>query len=95
MAVTETKDYFEAILTAANPSENMRNTAGSLEISGTFDSGTVTQSLIGGSVAIDTFAAAESIFTKGSAFTFGITGGLGSESVTVRWYKDRNRTSRF
>lgn len=92
MAVTETKDYFEAILTNTNPSENIRNTAGSLEISGTFTGpATVTQSLIGGSVAVDTFTAAETVFTNASALTFAITGGNGP--VTVRWYKDRNRVA--
>lgn len=92
MAVTEHPNYFEATLTAANPSENMINTAGSIEISGTFDSGTVSQNLTGGSVAIDTFTAAESFFTNASTLTFGITGGSGSESVTVKWWKDRNAT---
>ena len=96
MAVTETNDYFEATLTQANPSETIRNTAGSLEISGTFSGpATVTQNLAGGSVAVDTFTTAETIFTNASALTFGLSGEDGSTDITVRWYKDRNRVSRY
>lgn len=80
--------FKEETLTAANPSVNMVNTAGSIEIAGTFDSGTVTQSLTGGSTTIDTFTVDSTIFTKANQLTFAITGGLGSESVTVRWYDD-------
>ena len=90
MAVTDNGDFLEITLTAANPSESMNNVAGSIEVAGTFDSGTVTQNLTGGSVAVDTFTAAETVYTNASALTFGITGGLGSESVTVRWWKDRS-----
>ena len=88
MAVTDHGAYLEITLTNTNTSENMNNTAGSLEISGTFTGpATVTQSLTGGSVAVDTFLAAETIFTNASALTFGLTGGNGP--ITVRWWKDR------
>ena len=78
-----------ATLTAANPSVNLSNSAGSVEIAGTFDSGTVTQNLTGGSVAIDTFTAAETFFTNANNLTFSIASGLGSEAVTIRWYDDK------
>lgn len=78
-----------ATLTAANPSVNLSNSAGSIEIAGTFDSGTVTQNLTGGSIAVDTFTAAETFFTNANRLTFAITGGSGSESVTIRWYDDK------
>ena len=82
--------YKEIILTAANPSFNISNPAGSIEIGGTFDSGTVSQNLTGGSTAIDTFTAAETFYTNASHLTFAITGGSGSEEVWVRWYYDSN-----
>jgi hypothetical protein len=82
--------FKEITLTAANPSANIENPAGSIEISGTFDSGTVSQNLTGGSVAIDTFTAAATFYTNASHLTFGITGGSGSESVSIKWYYDSN-----
>lgn len=89
MTVIDQGAFLEITLTAANTSENMNNTAGSLEISGTFTGpATVTQSLTGGSVAIDTFTAAETTFTNASALTFALTGGDGP--ITVRWWKDRS-----
>ena len=77
-----------ATLTAANPSVSLSNVAGSIEIAGVFAGGTVTQSLTGGSIAIDTFLAAETIFTRANRLTFGIVGGGGTEAVTIRWYDD-------
>ena len=82
--------YKEIVLTAANPSANISNPAGSIEVSGTFAGGTVTQNLTGGSVAVDTFTAAETIYTNASHLTFAITGGGGTENVTVKWYYDSN-----
>ena len=76
-------------LTAANPSVNMSNSAGSIEIAGVFDSGTVTQNLTGGSIAVDTFTTAETFFTNANRLTFSIAGGSGSEAVTIRWYDDK------
>jgi len=78
----------EATLTAASPSVNMVNPAGSIEISGTFAGGTVTQNLTGGSTTIASFTVASTFHTQASQLTFGITGGSGTESVTVRWYPD-------
>jgi hypothetical protein len=80
--------FKEATLTAANPSVDMINTRGSIEIAGTFDSGTVSQSLTGGATTIATFTVDSTVFTQANYLTFGITGGLGSESVTIRWYPD-------
>ena len=89
MAVIDNGDFLEITLTDSNTSESMNNAAGSLEISGTFTGpATVTQSLTGGSVAVDTFLAAETVFTNASALTFGLTGGNGP--ITVRWWKDRS-----
>lgn len=89
MAVTDHGDFLEITLTQANPSEDMNNSAGSLEIGGTFSGATVTQNLTGGSVAVDTFTTAETVFTNASALTFGLSSEDGSTSVTVRWWKDR------
>ena len=85
-----TANYKEITLTAAAPSANIQNPAGSIEIGGTFDSGTVSMNLIGGATAIDTFTAAETFYSNASHLTFAITGGLGSESVWIRWYFDSN-----
>ena len=81
--------YKEITLTSTNTSENMTNPAGSLEISGNFSGpATVTQNLTGGSVAVDTFAAAETVYTKASHSTFSVSGADGSTAITVRWYYD-------
>ena len=79
--------YKEAILTNLNQSVNMTNPAGCLEITGTWTGpATVTQSLTGGTTAVDSFTADETIYTKASHSTFALTGGNGP--VTVRWYYD-------
>jgi len=94
MAVIDRGEYLEVTLTNLNPSENMVNTAGSIEVAGTFTGpATVTQNLTGGAVAVDTFTAAETVFTNASALTFAITGGNGP--ITVKWWKDRSRSSRY
>jgi len=91
MTVIDNGDFLEITLTAANPTESMNNAAGSLEIAGNFSGpATVTQNLTGGSVAVDTFTSAETIFTNASALTFSATGTDGSTAVTVRWWKDRS-----
>jgi len=79
-----------ATLTAANPSLNLSNSAGSIEIAGNFSGpATVTQNLTGGSVAIDTFTAAETFFTNANRLTFSVAGADGSTAVTIRWYDDK------
>ena len=79
--------YKEAILTNLNQSVNMTNPAGCLEIAGTWTGpATVTQNLTGGSVAVDSFTANETVFTNASNSTFSLSGGNGP--VTVRWYAD-------
>lgn len=81
--------FKEIRLTAANPSANITNPAGSIEIGGNFGiTGTVSQNLTGGDTAIDTFTAAATFFSNASHLTFAITGGDGSEDVFVRWYFD-------
>ena len=85
--------YKEITLTSTNTSENMTNPAGSLEISGNFSGpATVTQNLTGGSVAVDTFTAAETVYTKASHSTFSVSGADGSTAITVRWYMDSNNS---
>ena len=78
-----------ATLTAAEPSVNMSNSAGSIEIAGTFDSGTVSQNLTGGSVEIQAFTSAETFFTNANQLTFSATGADGSTAITIRWYDDK------
>ena len=91
MTVIDNGAFLEITLTQANPSENINNSAGSLEIAGNFSGpATVTQNLTGGSIAVDTFTAAETTFTNASALTFGLSGEDGSTSITVRWWKDRS-----
>ena len=82
--------YKEITLTAANPSFNMENPAGSVEIGGVFDTATVTQNLTGGAAAVDTFTAAETFYTHASHLTFAITSTGPTSAVWVRWYYDSN-----
>tara|TARA_R110000851_G_scaffold332695_1_gene509538 strand:+ start:333 stop:590 length:258 start_codon:yes stop_codon:yes gene_type:complete len=77
-----------ATLTAANPSVNLSNSAGSIEIAGVFGGATVTQNLTGGSVAVDTFTTAETLFTNANRLTFSATSTTGTTAVTIRWYND-------
>jgi hypothetical protein len=80
-----------AVLTNTNPSVNMENTAGSVEISGTFTGpATVTQSLTGGGTTIATFTVDSTIYTKANYLTWGITGGNGP--ITIKWYADVTNT---
>lgn len=86
-------DFKEATLTAAEPSVNLENTAGSFEVSGDFGAtGTVTMSLTGGSTTFDSFSADATGFTKANFITFGITGGDGSENVNIKWWGDCQST---
>ena len=79
-----------ATLTAAEPSVNLSNSAGSIEIAGNFSGpATITQNLTGGSIAIDTFTAAETIFTRANNLTWSVAGADGSTAVTIRWYDDK------
>ena len=79
-------------LTAANPSVSLENTAGTFEVSGTFDSGTVTMNLTGGATSFDSFTVDTAKHTQANFITFGITGGLGSEDVNIIWYGDCQST---
>jgi hypothetical protein len=78
-----------ATLTTANPSVNLSNSAGSVEIAGVFGGATVEQNLTGGSIAVDTFAAAETFFTNANRLTFSATGTTGTTAITIRWYDDK------
>ena len=79
-----------ATLTAAEPSVNMSNSAGSIEIAGNFSGpATVSQNLTGGSVEIQAFTSAETFFTNANQLTFSATGADGSTAITIRWYDDK------
>jgi hypothetical protein len=83
-------NYKEITLTAASPTADISNPAGSVEIGGTFNGATVTVTLQGGTTAVETYTAADTFFCHGSHMTFTASGGGGSESIWVRWYFDSN-----
>ncbi len=68
-------------LNAGNTSASYVGDPVNVSISGTFDSGTVTQTLPGDSVAIATFTAEDSFFMNANRMDFGISGGAGSEDI--------------
>lgn len=82
----------EKFLTAATPAQTFLGGPGNVSISGTFDGGTVTQSLIDDSVSVDTFTAETTFFMDAEGMVFGITGGGGSENISVKWYPVRRPT---
>lgn len=79
----------EKFLTAATPSQTFLGGPGNVSISGQFDGGTVTQSLIDDGVAVDTFTAEDTFFMDAEGMVFGIVGGGGSENISVKWYPVR------
>lgn len=79
----------ELTLTAASPAGTLIGAPGNVSISGTFAGGTVTQSLPGDSVAVDTFTAETTFFMEAEGMVFGITGGGGTENISVKWYPVR------
>ena len=81
--------FQEKILDSGTTSVTFTGAPGPITISGTFDSATVTQSLPGDSVAIDTFTAEDSFNFNGQRVVFGISGGSGSEDISIKWYKNR------
>ena len=90
MVQVTTPQYFqEKTLDSGTTSVTLTGAPGPITISGTFDSGTVTQSLPGDSVAIDTFTAEDSFYFNGQDATFGISGGSGSESISIKWYRNK------
>jgi len=88
MQVTSPRRFQEKILDSGTTSVTLTGAPGGITISGTFDSGTVTQSLPGDSVSIDTFTAEDSFYFNGKGVVFGISGGSGSESISIKWYKN-------
>lgn len=83
------KDFQEKFLTAGTTSVNFVSPQGNISVSGTFDGGTVTQALTGDVVAVATFTADATAFANASRLTFSISGGGGSENVSVKWYPVR------
>lgn len=79
--------FQEKTLTSSVTSITMTGAPGPITISGTFDSATVTQSFPGDTVSIDTFTAEDSFFFDGQDVTFGISGGGGSESISIKWFR--------
>ena len=82
----------ELTLTAANTSGTLIGAPGNVSISGTFDGATVTQSLIGDTVAVDTFTAEDTFFMDAEGMVFGVSGGGGSENISVKWFPVRRPT---
>lgn len=76
-------------LTASNLTETFTGVPGPIVIAGTFDSGTITQTLPGTTKAIATFTADGDIYFNGQDVTFTMAGGSGSESVVITWYQNR------
>jgi len=76
-------------LTASNLTETFTGVPGAIVIAGTFDSGTITQTLPGTTKAIDTFIIDSDFYFNGQDVTFTIAGGSGSESVVITWYSNR------
>ena len=83
---------YQETLTASNLTETFTGTDGPIIIEGTFDSGTITQTMPGTTLAIDTFTADDNFYFNGQDVTFTIAGGSGSESVTITWYKNIGAT---
>lgn len=82
--------FQEQILNAGITSVTLTGAPGPITISGNFGTtGTVTESLPGDSVAIDTFTAEDSFFFHGQDVVFGISGGDGSESISIKWYRNK------
>ena len=62
---------------------------GPITLDGAFDGGTITETLPGSTVAIDTFTAITDnhFFFNGNDITFTMAGAGGSESVVIRWFR--------
>ena len=83
------KDFQEKFLTAGTTSVDFVSPPGTISVSGTFNGGTVTQALTGDVVTIASFTAAGTAFANATRLTFSISGGGGSENVSVKWYPVR------
>ena len=81
--------FQEKTLTAATTSVSFIGGPGAITITGTFDSATVTQTMEGDTVAIDTWTSEDSFYFNGQRVAFGISGGSGSEDISVKWHKNR------
>ena len=79
---------YQETLTASNLTVTYIGNAGPMVLEGTFDSGTITQTLPGTTKAIDTFTSDEDFYFNGQRVTFTIAGGSGSESVVVTWFEN-------
>ena len=60
---------------------------GPITLDGTFNGGTITETLPGSSVAINTFTVDNHFFFNGQDVTFTMAGAGGSESVIIRWHR--------
>lgn len=91
MGQVTTPNYFqEKFLNAGTTSVTLTGAPGAITISGSFGTtGTVTQSLPGGSLSIDTFTAEDSFYFNGQDVVFGIDGGDGSENISIKWYRNK------
>lgn len=83
--------FQEKILDAGTTSVSFIGSPGPITISdsgGAFTGATVTQTLPGDSVAIDTFTAEDSFYFNGQRVDFGIST-VTTEVISIKWYKNR------
>ncbi len=83
------KDFQEKFLTATTTSVDFASPPGTISVSGTFDGATVTQALTGDVVTVASFTVDATAFANATRLTFAISGGGGSENVSVKWYPVR------
>jgi len=62
---------------------------GPITVSGTFDGATVTQTMPGDVVPIETFTTQGFFFFNGQDIEFTKTGGAGSENISIKWFRNK------
>ena len=81
--------FQEKTLTASNLSVDFIGNPGPITFGGDANGGVITQTLTGDTVAVATPVVGDTIFFNGQRVTFTIAGGGGSESVPIKWFKNR------
>lgn len=85
--------YKEIVLTQANPSADISNPAGGMSISGVFGTASLSYTLEGDSVAIDSgIVAAETFYMNSSHLTFTASTPDGTTAISIKWYYDSNNS---
>lgn len=87
--VTNPQRFQEKTLDAGTTSVSFIGDPGGITFSGDADGGTITQTMTGDSVAIDTHVVGDSFYFNGQRVSFGIQGGGGSESVSIKWFNNK------